>query len=122
VPDLLQSITDYIASWNETDPDRRAELIAAVWREDGRYVDEMTEAHGRQQIEAMIAGIQQQLPDSAFSLVGQIQLHHDVARFGWQLGPDGGPPLLTGLDVAVFDAEGRLRQLIGFWDQPPPQG
>lgn len=117
MPDLVHSITQYIASWNETDPHRRAELIASVWREDGRYVDDMTEARGRQQIEAMITGVQQQLPDSAFSLVGDVQLHHDVARFGWQLGPADGPPVLTGLDVAAFDAEGRLRQLIGFWDQ-----
>jgi hypothetical protein len=119
VPDLSHSITDYIASWNETDPDRRAGLIAAVWHEDGRYVDTMTEARGRQQIDAMIAAVQQQLPDSAFSLLGEIELHHDVAKFGWQLGPAGGPPLLTGLDVATFDADGRMLQLIGFWDQQP---
>lgn len=119
VPDLSRTITDYIASWNETDPHRRAELIAAVWREDGRYVDSMTEALGRQQIGAMIARVQQQVPDSAFSLIGEVQPHHDVARFRWQLGPAGGPPLLTGLDVAIFDADGRLRQLIGFWDQQP---
>jgi hypothetical protein len=42
-----------------------------------------------------------------------------VAKFGWQLGPAGGPPLLTGLDVATFDADGRMLQLIGFWDQQP---
>ena len=119
MPDPTRTITDYIASWNEADPDRRAELIAAVWRADGRYVDTMTEAHGRQQIEAMIAGVQQQLPDSSFSLVGGIELHHDVARFCWQLGPADAPPLLSGLDVAMFDADGRLRQLVGFWDQPP---
>ena len=59
VPELSRTITDYIASWNETDPHRRAELIAAVWREDGRYVDSMTEALGREEIGAMIAGVQQ---------------------------------------------------------------
>jgi len=113
-----ESVTDYIASWNETDPARRAGLIAAVWREDGHYLDPMTEAHGRQQIEAMIAGLRQQLPDCAFSLVGPLQQHHEVARFCWQLGPAGGPPLMSGLDVAFFGADGRLRRLVGFFDEP----
>ncbi|HEV2885586.1 MAG TPA: nuclear transport factor 2 family protein [Jatrophihabitans sp.] len=120
MPDPSRSVLDYIASWNETDPVRRAELIAAVWREDGRYVDSATEARGRPQIEAMIAAVQRQLPGNAFSLVGQVEFHHDVARFCWQLGPAGGPPLLSGLDVAVFDPDGRLHQLVGFWDQPAP--
>lgn len=120
MPDLARAITDYFASWNEADPDRRAELTAAVWREDGHYVDAMTEARGHQQIEAMITQVRAQLPGVSLSLVGAIDAHHDVARFSWQLGPAGGPPLLTGLDLAMFDSDGRLRELVGFWDQPPP--
>jgi hypothetical protein len=113
-----QTVADYIASWNEGDPARRAELIAAVWRSDGHYLDPMTEAVGRQRIEAMIAALHQQLPDCAFTLVGPLQQHHDVARFRWQLGPAGGAPLVSGLDVAFFAADGRLRRLVGFFDEP----
>ena len=113
-----QTVTDYIASWNEVDQARRVGLIASVWRPDGHYLDPMTEAVGRQQIEAMIAGLRQQLPDCAFRLVGPLQQHHDVARFCWQLGPAAGPPLVSGLDVAFFAADGRLRRLVGFFDEP----
>ena len=123
MPDLSQSIADYVASWNETDPNRRAELLASVWQEDCRYVDTMTEVHGREQIEAMIAAVQQQLPGGTLSLIGEVQFHHDVATFRWQLVPAGGPPLATGLDFALFGTDGRLRQIVGFWDpQPSPDG
>jgi hypothetical protein len=123
VPDIAQSIADYIASWNDPDPNRRAELIATVWREDGRYVDPLTEAHGREQIAAMIAAVQQQLPGSTMSLVGEIRSHHDIAAFRWQMVSAGGPPLFTGLDFALLDTDGRLRQIAGFWDpQPSPDG
>jgi hypothetical protein len=123
VPDLTQSIADYIASWNETDPSRRAELIASAWQEDGRYVDPLTDVHGREQIALMIAAVQQQLPGAMMSLVDELRSHHDVAAFRWQLGPADGPPLFTGLDFALFDTAGRLLQISGFWDpQPSPDG
>lgn len=116
MPDHSRTITDYIASWNETDPQRRAELIAAVWREDGRYVDPLTDAQGWQQVAAMIDVVQQQLPGGTLSLAGELRCHHDVATFRWQLARPGGPPVASGLDFALFDAEGRLRQVVGFWD------
>lgn len=117
MPDLSQSIADYVASWNETDPQRRAELIARVWREDGRYVDPLTDARGWQQIAAMIEVVQQQLPGGTLSLAGQVRSHHDVATFRWQLARAGTPPLAAGVDYALFDADGRLHQIVGFWDE-----
>ena len=39
-------VTRYLAPWNETDPARRAALLAAAWRSDGRYVDPLMRAEG----------------------------------------------------------------------------
>jgi hypothetical protein len=34
--DLNTLVHRYIAAWNETDADRRRELVAGTWSEDGR--------------------------------------------------------------------------------------
>jgi hypothetical protein len=53
--DTTALVDDYIAIWNETDPDRRRELIA------------------------------QQFPGHRFELAGAPDAHHDRVRFTWHL-------------------------------------
>ena len=42
----------------------------------------------------MIGAVQQQFPGFSFRLAGPVDGHHNQARFGWELGPDG----VTGTD------------------------
>ena len=44
----------YIAIWNETDDERRRDLIARTWTEDSTYLDPMVRGEGRGGIDAMI--------------------------------------------------------------------
>jgi len=34
-----ETVANYIAAWNETDPARRREIVARAWAEDGSYLD-----------------------------------------------------------------------------------
>ena len=46
-------------------------------------------------------------------------MHHDHARYAWELvGPDGAVAV-AGLDVATLDADGRLTRIIGFFGELP---
>ena len=109
-----------IAAWNETDADARSAAVAALYTEDARYTDPLVDAEGQDAIAATIGAVQQQFPGFVFRLAGPVDAHHDQARFTWELGPAGAPEApIAGFDVAVRDADGRLRSVLGFLDRVP---
>lgn len=110
----------YIATWNETDADQRAALLDRSWSADARYVDPLVAVTGRQDLSAAIGAVQQQFPGWRFRLAGPVDGHHNVARFGWELGPDGdGPAPVAGFDVATLTEDGRVAAVHGFLDRVP---
>jgi hypothetical protein len=118
--DVTSTIDRYIAIWNETDASRRQDLIARTWTEDATYVDPLVALEGRDAIDAAIAGVQQQFPCHTFRLAGPVDAHHNLARFTWELAPDGAAePLVVGFDVAVLAGDGRLQEVRGFLDKVP---
>jgi hypothetical protein len=116
----VQEIVDkYIASWNETDGERRRALINHLWAADGSYTDPLADVRGREEIDAVIAGAQQMFPGMVFSLGGPVDANHNQARFTWHLGPEGADPVVVGFDVAVVNGDGQLRSVHGFLDKVP---
>ena len=43
-----------------------------------------------------------------------VDAHHDLVRFNWAFGAPGEDPAVAGVDVAKFDADGKLHRIIGF--------
>jgi hypothetical protein len=119
----LQELVDrYIATWNETDPAKRRDLIGRTWTAEGQYLDPLLAGEGHDGIDAMIQAVQTQFPGTFFRRTSEIDAHHDRVRFSWELGPEGGDPVAGGLDVGVI-ADGRLRSITGFLDfEPSPNG
>jgi hypothetical protein len=114
----MKVIDRYIESWNQTDAAARRALIDEVWAEHGRYTDPMVVAEGRDAIDATIATVQGQFPGLQFR-GGQVDAHHDIARFTWTLGQDGADPLVVGFDVAALTDDGRIAAVHGFLDKVP---
>src|SRR5438477_10987497 len=106
--DLLER---YLACWNETDPAARRALIDEHWSAEPRYVDPNVDITGRDALDAAIAGAQAQFPGLVFTPAGAVDAHHNVARFGWGLGPAGEEPVVIGFDVVVTDADGRIESV-----------
>jgi hypothetical protein len=113
-----QLVEDYLETWNLTDTARR-EAIARVWADDGRYVDPLADVRGHDQLDAVIAGAQEQFAGLTFALHGDIDAHHNVARFQWGLGPAGQKPLAIGFDVLTANEEGKVESVVGFLDKVP---
>jgi SnoaL-like domain len=111
-------VDNYIAMWNEDDPAQRRELVARTVSPDASYLDPLMSGEGVDGIDAMIAGAQQQYPGHRFALVGEPDTHHDRVRFSWTIAPDGGDPIAIGHDFATVDADGRMRSITGFLEQP----
>jgi SnoaL-like protein len=113
--DVTATVEGYIDSWNETDPDRRRAIIARVWTEDASHVDPLAAGEGHEGIDALVAGVQERLPGTRFSLAGAPDRHHDRVRFTWHLtAAAGGDPLAVGIDFGTVAADGRLRAVTGF--------
>ena len=118
--DYTELANRYLAVWNEPDAEKRRAAIAELWTEDGGYTDPLVAVKGHDGIEAVVSGAREQFPGFAFSLLGVVDGHHDVARFQWGLASEGAAePVVIGFDVAVVAEDGRLRTVLGFLDKVP---
>jgi hypothetical protein len=107
-------VKDYIAMWNETDADRRRDLVARTVTDDADYVDPVMEGSGIDGIATMIGAAQSQFPGHRFTLIAGPEAHHDRLRFTWSLAADGAPPVAIGVDFVNLDDDGRMRTITGF--------
>jgi hypothetical protein len=118
---LVEATVDtYLATWNETDPAKRAALIADSLAPDLWYRDPLLEADGLEAYDAMIAAVQGQFPGLVMRRTSPVDSHRDLVRFNWALGADGADPAFAGLDVAKYDADGKLHRIIGFAGETIP--
>jgi hypothetical protein len=117
VNDSKQLAERYIASFNETDPARRRELVEALYTTDSTYTDPNVDLRGPGEIDGFIAQTQEQFPGYTFTL-GAVDAHHGQARFQWHGGPADEPDRYIGFDVIVSD-DGHIRSVYGFMDVVP---
>jgi SnoaL-like domain len=114
--DMKEIVDRYLATFNEPDAERRRAELSALYSADGTYTDPHVELQGPDQIDAFIASTQERFPGYEFRLGGEIDSHHNQARFQWHAGPVGDPePVYVGFDVIVTDG-GRVRDVYGFLD------
>ena len=113
--DITATVNNYIAVWNETVPEERRARIADTFADGATYLDPLQSGDGREGIDAMVAGAQEQFPGCRFELTAGPDHHHDRVRFSWRMvGPNGGGAVAHGVDFATLAADGRLHSVTGF--------
>lgn len=117
--DFHQIAARYIETWNQTDAAARRAMVDELWAEEGVYTDPLGVAEGRAAIAAAIAAVQGQFAGLVFSLGKEVDAHHDIARFTWNLGPADAAAIVVGFDVIVVDGNGQIRNVHGFLDKVP---
>lgn len=114
---LTDTVDIWLRAYGETDAALRAELVGQVWAPEGVLVDPPFSGTGHAEILGLIAAAQGQFPGHTFRRTTEIDAHHDLARYGWELvGPDGAVAV-AGTDVALLDADGRLTYVAGFFGE-----
>ncbi len=108
----------YIATWNETDPDKRAALLRGAWAEDVSYADPLAKVAGAEALGVLIGGVHGRFPGFRFALIGEPDGHGDHVRLAWSLGPEGAPAPIEGSDVVTI-SNGRIANVVGFLDKVP---
>jgi hypothetical protein len=127
----------YIALFNEADPDRRRELIAGLWNEDGEHIlqppeeirrvaagpgvggSAIIEARGHAEIDARATSSYEHWIATegwSFRRRGDADRVHDVVKFHWEAVDGDGEVTGVGLNLLVLDAEGRIRRDYTFVD------
>jgi hypothetical protein len=127
----------YMALWNEPDPDRRRQMIAELWTEDGSQIlqppQEMREiaaspgiglaatleARGHTELQARATTSYEHWVDSqglSFRARGDAQRLGDVVKFHWEAVTDDGSTAAVGLNVLVLAADGRIQRNYTFVD------
>jgi len=104
--------------FGERDPGRRERAIAELYADDCAFYDADGESIGQTAVSDHVGRILHEGPPGmAFRLVGRAEVIHDLGRLRWQMGPAGAPPVMTGMDIAVF-ANGKIRTLYTFIETP----
>ena len=112
----IETVVDtYFAMWNEEDRAKRLELIAQAWTADAHYVDPLSDVTGYEGLADMVEGVRGHYPGATLQRTGDIDAHHDVARFSWSATAADGAPIVAGIDVAVVAEDGRLSAIAGFF-------
>jgi len=119
MPEIEPTVDTYLAMWNETDADRRAELIRTAWVDTGHYADPLLEAKGHDALSEMVAGFHEQYPDHRFRRTSGIDEHHGIVRFGWELVAPDGAVFIGGIDIGALAEDGRLARIVGFFGDVP---
>lgn len=125
------AVARYFEAWNATEEGALGKGVAAAFDEEATYTDPLVEVVGHEGLAAAIAGVHAQFPGFVFRPSGEVDGHHDIARFGWELvsgdggtshsrsGDGGGSAPVAGFDVVRLGEDGRIRSVLGFLDRVP---
>jgi hypothetical protein len=114
--DVEAVVEGYFATWNETDPARRRKFTEQTWATDATYVDPRYTADGHDGLDELVRAVHDAFPGSRFRLTSAVDAHHDRVRWSWELATPEGLPIATGVDFAVLAEDGRLREVVGFFE------
>jgi hypothetical protein len=113
---LSELIDTYCQAWSDPSPERRAELLDAVWAPGATYTDPSVHAVGSAELLAHIAKVLARRPGSRVVRTSQTDAHHGMARFAWHAVEANGNALPEGIDIAFLSADGsKIERIIGFF-------
>ena len=110
--DVAKIVDDYVAVWNEADPERRRQCIAAVWAPDGTTCYRLLDAHGYEAIETRVRGSWDKWIREGNYIFrpARIRHHHGTVRLEFELVTVPERQVeARGLCFLLLDADGRIR-------------
>jgi hypothetical protein len=117
--DFLALAERYLQAWNEPDPAVRRAVVDEIFVPDARYCDPLVDLSGRDAIVSLIGTVQGQLGGLRLELASEVDCHHRLGRFTWEVRPVGQEPVVVGFDVVEVDDDDRILRVLGFLDKAP---
>ena len=120
--DAPRLAVDYLAAWNEDDPERRWELVTRSLAEGVEITAPGLELRGHAEVLAAIAAFRGEVPARRAQLAAPVDAHHRFARFTFRIEAEDAPLLRAGTGVLEIGADGRLSRVITFFDPGEAHG
>ena len=111
-------IDKYFAGLNETDDERRRELIEQVWAENGKFISPFGVAIGHDAIDAKARKALDQLAGGEVCRASDIETLHDCLRLKFEVVNQSGEAFIGGVDFGMIE-DGKLQSMTGFFDFAP---
>ena len=115
-------ITQYVATWNEPDPDIRRNRISGVWSDQASLFNRASEYHGHASIEEAVKRSYDLFVARGFLFRPREEpvSHHGAIRFTWEMitTADGKVDSI-GTQFLILDDDGRIRLDYQFIEKPP---
>jgi len=93
--------TNLFEVFGERDAEQRRAAIARTYHADVEFFDPDEAVAGHDALHAKAGAILDDAPGFVFSAAGDIRVNHDLGYLAWDFGPEGGPPAVSGVDVAL---------------------
>ena len=122
VVDLESTIDRHLAGYCEPEADRRLELLASAWAEEGTLVDPPFDGTGPVAIAALVDTVLEHYAGHTFRRTTAVDVHHSYARYGWELVAPDGTVAVGGTDFVTVEDDGRIRGIVGFFGDLTPVG
>ncbi len=117
--DAARLAVDFVAAWNEDDPERRWELVTRSLAEGIEIFGPGAELHGHADVLAAIAAFRGETPPRRTVLTSPVEAHHRFGRYAFAIEIEDGAVLLRGIDVLELGPDGRLVRVVSFFEDTP---
>src|SRR4029077_20872456 len=89
--------------FNERDAARRIAAVKSIYAEEAEFFEGNERIKGHNAIRSRVGELQASFPsDFRFSPTSAPACNHDLGRLTWRFGPAAAPPVVTGMDIALF--------------------
>lgn len=102
--------------WNERDPSLRLNAIEKIYSTTATLNHVGDQVTGLDAINKSVSATQEILPSNfVFTKLKPVIINNSIGRLIWGAGPEGQPPVATGMDIIHFE-NGKIRSLYVFLD------
>jgi len=109
-------VDSYCQGWSDPDPLVRERCIRETLAPEATYVDPRTDTLSVEQLLAHISKTVASRPGATVKRTSNVDVHHNLARFNWQVLLSDGTNLPEGIDfIELEDDHRRIRRIVGFF-------
>jgi uncharacterized protein YndB with AHSA1/START domain len=113
--DAARVVDTWFQAWNEQDADARLAVLGRVAAPDLQFRDRYGLTRGVDEMAGHLAAVHRFMPGMTLSRTGDVRHCQGRALSDWVATGSDGAQRGRGTNAFAFDADGRVREVVGFW-------